>query len=72
MLRGQTDNQADRIVNRAVQKSRTPGTQQRESGAGRVVNTFEDMGTTTDESGNAIHPLMLDLDSTDDPNAQLT
>lgn len=72
MLRGQTDNQADRIVNRAVQKSRTPGEQQRESGAGRAVNTFEDMGTTTDDDGNTIHAFLLDLDSLDDPSAQLT
>lgn len=72
MLRGQTDNDADRIINRAVQVSRQPGAQQRESGAGRGVNTFEDLGIYEDEGGNAVHPLMLDVDSLDDPNAVLT
>lgn len=71
MLRGQRDNQADVIINRSVQLSHTPGQQQRESGAGRSSAWQEDLGTTTDEDGNTIHPFMLDIDHWDDPNAHL-
>lgn len=72
MLRGQRDNQVNIVLKRAVELSRIPGQGQRESGAGRGGAWQEDLGTTMDDDGNAIHPFMLDLDSLDDTGAQLT
>lgn len=72
MLRGRHGNEADLIINRAVQLARTPGIAARESGAGRGgVNTREDITTMPDEDGNTTHAFFLDVDFLDDESAML-